>query len=59
MAYTKEDWKKRIAERNDMSTSLIHLTKGNSLLSTIDVLYNILKDKKSKREYNKSWIYCW
>lgn len=48
MAYTKEDWKKRIAERNDMSTSLIHLTKENSSLSAIDVLYNILKDKKIK-----------
>lgn len=48
MAYTKEDWKKRIAERNDMSTSLIHLTRENSTQSVVNVLYNILKDKKIK-----------
>lgn len=48
MAYTKNDWEKRIAERSDMSTSLIHLTRENSIQTGIDVLYSILKDKKIK-----------
>ena len=45
MAYTKDDWKRRIAERNDMSTSLIHLTRENSEQTIVDILYSILKDK--------------
>ncbi len=48
MAYTKDDWKKRIAERSDMSTSLIHLTRENSEQTIVDILYSILKDKKIK-----------
>lgn len=46
MAYTKDDWKRRIAERNDMSTSLIHLTREKPTQTQIDVLYTILRDKK-------------
>lgn len=48
MAYTKDNWEKRIAERSDMSTSLIHLTRESSTLTMIDILYSILKDKKIK-----------
>lgn len=56
MAYTKDDWEKRIAERSDMSTSLIHLTKGNSTQTVIDVLYSILKNKKIKGSTTSGFI---
>lgn len=56
MPYTKDDWEKRIAERNDMSTSLIHLTRENSTQSVVNVLYNILKDKKIKGSTTSGFI---
>lgn len=42
----KEAWGRRLAERSDMATSLIHLTKKNESLSEIEVLMKILKEKK-------------
>ncbi|MBY6930904.1 DUF2971 domain-containing protein [Clostridium botulinum] len=46
----REEWKKRIARRSDMTCSLVHLTKdaiidGKELTST-NVLIKILKDRK-------------
>ncbi|HHY0577501.1 TPA: hypothetical protein ACVU5O_004633 [Vibrio parahaemolyticus] len=48
MAYTKRDWKIRYSERSDMSTSVVHLTKGNRKRSTIKTVYKILNDKRIK-----------
>lgn len=45
MGYTKEDWKSRIAQRNDITTFLVHLTRGNSKEEVMDVLIKILEDK--------------
>jgi len=42
----KKAWGKRLAERSDLSVSLIHLTKDNTELSALDVLIKILKEKK-------------
>lgn len=56
MAYNKEEWSKRIAERNDMSTSIIHLTKENSEHSDIDTFYKILKEKKIKGSTTSGFI---
>lgn len=45
----KEAWSKRLAERSDLTISLVHLTKAKSegsSLSALDVLIKILKEKK-------------
>lgn len=45
-----EEWKKKIAERNDITRYLIHLTKGkeieNEKFNVFEILIKILKDKK-------------
>ena len=45
-----EEWKKKIAERNDITGNLIHLTKGkeieNEKFNVFEILIKILKDKK-------------
>lgn len=45
-----EEWKKKIAERNDITGYLIHLTKGkeieNEKFNVFEILIKILKDKK-------------
>ncbi|MFR9240507.1 MAG: DUF2971 domain-containing protein [Clostridium baratii] len=45
-----KEWKKKIAERNDITGHLIHLTKGKELedekFSSIEILVKILQDKK-------------
>lgn len=58
MAYTEKDWRRRISERTDMSTSLIHLTRETETESTIDILYKILKDKKIKGSTTTSGFIC-
>lgn len=46
----REEWKKRIARRSDMTCSLVHLTKdaviGGEKVNAIDVLIKILKERK-------------
>ncbi|WP_054199465.1 hypothetical protein [Clostridium baratii] len=46
----KEDWKKRIAARSDITGNLVHLTKSNIIdgkeVNAIDILIKILKEKK-------------
>lgn len=43
-------WKKRIAERSDMTTKLVHLTKpadfGDNKMSCLEVLIKIIKEKR-------------
>lgn len=50
MGYKYTDWQKRIAERTDLSTQVIHLTKASNedgkTRSALDNLKKILKDKK-------------
>jgi len=50
MPYTFNSWKERLAQRSDLSPSLVHLTRsaivdGNQL-SPVDVLIKILLEKK-------------
>ncbi|ENM3757277.1 hypothetical protein NTE13_003585 [Vibrio cholerae] len=45
MAYTEHEWKRRIAERTDMSSYLVHLTRENSQNTVDEVLFNILESK--------------
>ncbi|MBB3151689.1 hypothetical protein FHS16_001735 [Paenibacillus endophyticus] len=46
MAYTIQQWRKRIRNRADMSSFLFHLTKPNGSLTSTDVLLKILKERK-------------
>ncbi|PFJ80495.1 DUF2971 domain-containing protein [Bacillus cereus] len=52
MGYTKKQWGERYSQRSDMSTYLIHLTKGvydengEQINSALEVLNKILNDKK-------------
>ena len=46
MGYTIEDWKNRLAERSDLSTSIVHLTKTNITNNLVEQLLTILNDKK-------------
>ena len=45
MAYNHFEWRRRLAERTDMSTFVTHLTRENSTQNVNDVLYQIIKDK--------------
>ncbi|WP_423678749.1 hypothetical protein [Undibacterium sp. WLHG33] len=50
MAYDYKKWKLRMSERQDLSSSLVHLTRPAELegnkFSAVDVLLKILRDKK-------------
>jgi hypothetical protein len=46
MAYSKEDWKNRLTDRSDLSTSLVHLTKNGTSDNVIDNLFKILNEQK-------------
>ncbi|HDS1675423.1 TPA: hypothetical protein QEL58_000921 [Stenotrophomonas maltophilia] len=46
MGYGIEEWKSRIAQRSDFTTSLVHLTRDAATDSALDVLIKILSDKK-------------
>jgi len=46
MKYTKDQWRKRIHLRSDISGSITHLTRENSETSAIDVLIKILSEKR-------------
>ncbi len=41
-----KEWKCRIAERSDMTSRLIHLTKESNEKTAVENLVKILKDKK-------------
>jgi hypothetical protein len=46
MGYSVENWRKRLAERSDLSASIVHLTRKSSEKSVIDQLLKILDEKK-------------
>jgi len=41
-----DNWRDRISRRSDISMGIVHLTKGNDELSSIQVLIKILKEQK-------------
>ncbi len=41
-----DTWKNRISRRTDITTGLVHLTKGNDELNSLEVLMKILKEQK-------------
>lgn len=46
MSYGVEDWRSRIAQRSDFTTSLVHLTRDSATNKALDVLLKILGDQK-------------
>jgi len=58
MAYNLGEWRDRIAQRSDMSTSIVHLTRENEKDSVSDVLCKILKDKKIIGSSTTSGFIC-
>lgn len=58
MGYNIDEWKARIAERSDMSTSLIHLTREKDDDSVYNILYKILKSKKIIGSTTASGFIC-
>lgn len=49
-----EEWIDRIYKRSDITSKLTHLTKGSGTLDCIDILINILKEKKLKGSTTES-----
>ncbi|MGV8979910.1 DUF2971 domain-containing protein [Clostridium sp.] len=58
----KDDWRNRIAERNDLTGTLVHLTKPANIegvnLIALDVLIKILKDKCIEGSTTESGFIC-
>ncbi|MEZ8603661.1 hypothetical protein BCU90_11105 [Vibrio lentus] len=48
MGYNLDSWVTRFAERSDLSTRLVHLTKPRGCLSEMDVLFEILESGEIK-----------
>lgn len=46
MGYTQENWKARIAQRSDLTTGLVHLTRDQGKTSGLDILLKILIERK-------------
>ena len=58
MSYTKDDWKKRIYERIDLSGSLVHLTKDSDDENYMDILLKILVEKELIGSSTESGYIC-
>ncbi|WP_034438785.1 hypothetical protein [Clostridium ihumii] len=53
-----KDWKKRIAERNDITSQLVHLTKPSASMNALDVLIKILNDECIEGSTTESGFIC-
>lgn len=58
MAYDIKEWKRRIAERTDMPSSLVHLTREANGKSVEDVLYEILSSGEIVGSTTNSGFIC-
>ena len=55
MNYDEKEWRKRYAERSDIGTQIVHLTRDqDGVGDSIDVLLKILKEKKLSGSTTKS-----
>lgn len=46
MGYTEKNWKARIAQRNDITSGLVHLTRKQGKVNVLDILLKILVEQK-------------
>ncbi len=58
MAYTKKDWTRRIADRSDICTGLVHLTRNADDQNVASVLLKIIMDKKLIGSSTESGFIC-
>jgi hypothetical protein len=58
MPYTKTAWKRRLAERSDLSSQIVHLTRETKETTVADVLYNIVSAGKLIGSSTKSGFIC-
>ena len=54
MSYTREYWRDRYASRTDLSTSVIHLTRGTPNNKVYEVLFKILSEEQIKGSTTKT-----
>lgn len=58
MPYDKKAWKRRLAERTDLSPQLVHLTRDNEDKKLNEVLLDILSSKTIMGSSTKSGFIC-
>jgi len=58
MSYDLDAWRKRIAERTDFSTQVVHLTRGRRGASLPKVLYEIFSSELIKGSTSASGFIC-
>ncbi len=58
MPYDKKAWKRRLAERTDLSSQLVHLTRDNKDKKLNEVLLEILSSKTLIGSSTKSGFIC-
>lgn len=58
MPYDKKSWKRRLAERSDLSSQLVHLTRETEAKKVVEVLFDILSDQKLIGSSTKSGYIC-
>jgi hypothetical protein len=58
MAYDSETWTKRIAERTDISSQVVHLTRGSGGKSVNEVLFDIVSQQNLKGSSTQSGFIC-
>lgn len=58
MSYNKKSWKRRLAERSDLSSQLVHLTRDTENSTVVEVLYEIVSQGQLKGSSTKSGFIC-
>lgn len=58
MLYPKKACKRRLAERSDLSSQIVHLTRETKEKKVVDVLYNIVSDAKLIGSSTKGGFIC-
>ncbi|WP_230370748.1 hypothetical protein [Paludibacterium denitrificans] len=58
MSYTKKAWKRRLAERSDLSSQVVHLTRNTKDKTVVEVLYKIVSDAKLIGSSTQSGFIC-
>lgn len=58
MPYNKKSWQRRLAERSDLSSQVVHLTRDAGDQRLVDVLYAILNDATIRGSSTQSGFIC-
>lgn len=58
MPYNKKSWQRRLAERSDLSSQVVHLTRDTATQKLVDVLFSILNDATIRGSSTQSGFIC-